>query len=524
MATSSTPEDQPTEAKPAEPAKTKVVSIHRFQIGMNVIVQVLTITVIIVMLNYMSFRHFKRWDFSRDQKYALSSQTIGLLKSLHKPVRAVVFFSGAAEIAPDVNNLLREYEFASDGRFKTEIVDPFRNFTRAQELQTKYKFGANENILILDIEGKSKFVNAADMADFEQPDQMSMMMGQTQPKLKDFKGEQAITSALMELSEGKPNKVYFVGGHGEPELDAKDLAVFKESLKRQNIQIAALNLLNVNSIPEDARALIISAPKYDFSDLELKLLTDFWDKKGRIFFLLSPGAKTPQLTAWLTFVGVTPQEDRVIRTGTFLQTDAEGKPKLTSGVISDPAFVILDSHTKITKDLADVSKRLLGPTESLAINQSIQNASGEHIIPLLNSGEGFWGETDLTGGEDKKVFFDPKKDHIGPLVLAAAVEKGGVEDQRVKMDSSRLVVIGNGGLLNNDSYRISEGVSNDLTINILNWLLDREEMIGIPPKEKKNVTLSFDEKQLHSIALSVMVFIPGIVAFFGLISWWQRRN
>ena len=158
MATTSSPEAAP-----------KGGTIHRFQIGVNVIVQTLVVIGIIAMLNYMSFRHFKRWDYSRDQKYALSSQTLNLMKNLHKPVKAVVFFSNAAEIAPDVTALLREYEFASDGKFTTEVVDPFRSFTRAQELQAKYKFGANENILILDIDGKSKFVNAADMADLNSP-------------------------------------------------------------------------------------------------------------------------------------------------------------------------------------------------------------------------------------------------------------------------------------------------------------------------------------------------------------------
>jgi hypothetical protein len=137
-----------------------------------------------------------------------------LLTSLDKPVRAVVFFSSAAEIVPDVIALLREYEFASGKKFAMEVVDPYRNLTRAQDLQTQYKFGANENIVILDYEGRNKFVNAADMADFEMPDQMAMMMGQSQPKLKAFKGEQAMTSALLELTEGKPNKVYLLAGHG----------------------------------------------------------------------------------------------------------------------------------------------------------------------------------------------------------------------------------------------------------------------------------------------------------------------
>jgi hypothetical protein len=515
MATSSTTEDAPK-------ASPKVVKIHRFQIGLNVVLQALIIIGIIVMVNYMSFRHFKRWDFSRDKKFVLSSQTKNLLKNLHKPVKAVVFFSSAAEIAPDVTSLLREYEFASDGKFKTELVDPFRSMSRAQELQAQYKFGANENIVILDIGGKSKFVNAADMADFEMPDQMAMMMGQSQPRLKDFKGEQAITSALIELTEGKPNKVYFVNGHGEPDLNSQDLKVFNESLKRQNIQIAPLNLLNVNSIPEDARALIIAGPKYDFSDLEMKLINDFWEKKGRLFILLNPYAKTDHLTVWLNSLGVVPQEDRVLRTGTFLKMDDQGKPQLTQGVIGDPAFKVLDSHTKITKDLEEVSKKLVGATQSLQIDQARENFAKVHIIPVLQSGEGFWGETDLAGPEDK-VSFDPKTDHPGPLNLAVAVEKGGVEDQRVKMDSSRLFVVGNASLLGNDEYRFTEGVSADLTVNALNWLLDREDVIGIPPKEKKNVTITLDEKQLLHLALVVMAAIPGIVAFLGVINWWQRR-
>ena len=512
MANSSTPESAP-----------KVVKIQRLQIGVNVILQTVIFFVIIVMLNYMSFRHFKRWDYSRNQKFELTSQTRNLLKSLKKPVKAVIFFSSATEIAPDVNGLLREYEFASDKKFRTEIVDPFRNFTRAQELQTKYKFGANENILILDIDGKSKFVNAADMAEFEMPDQLSMMAGQTQPRLKAFKGEQAITSALLELVEGKPNKVYFVAGHGEPALDSQDLKVFNESLKRQNSQVTTLNLLNVSAIPEDARGLIICGPKYDFSELEMKLLNDFWEKNGRVLLLLNPFAQTPRLNGWISLQGILAREDRVLRTGTFLRMDEAGKPQLASGTITDPTFAVLDSKTKITKDLEGVSQKLIGATQSLVADPA-QTPNKAKVIPLIQSGEGFWGETDLGGGDDKQTFFDPKKDHMGPLTLAAAVEKGGVEDKRVKMDSSRLIVFGNAELLGNNTYRQTEGVSADLTINGLNWLLDREDLIGIAPKEKKNVTLSLNEKQLRDIALGVMVVIPGLVAFFGLLSWVQRRS
>ena len=509
-----------TESPAAAP---KTVTIHRIQIGLNVLIQLVVVTVIVVMLNYLSFRHFKRWDFSRDRKFALSSHTTNLISHLKKPVRAVIFFSGAVEIVPDLQALMREYEIASKKKFTAEYIDPYRSLSRAQELQTKYKFAANENILILDFDGRSKFVNAADMVDVEQPDQMSMMAGQTQPRVKAFKGEQAITSALLELTEGKPNKIYLVGGHGEPDIKSPDLTTFADSLKRQNIETATLNLLNLTAIPEDARSLIICGPKHDFTEGEMKLLDSYWAKNGRVFVLLNSFARTPRLTAWLNEQGIVPQEDRVIGRGSFMTTDVNGNPTIVPGTIKDAGFVVVNSRTKMTKDLEGTSKRLLGATQSLKTDKAQEQIAKLRIIPLLASMEGFWGETDLAGDEAQAAF-DPKKDHMGPLHLALAVEKGGVADERVKVETSRLIVVGNAEMLGNNAHRLSEGVSIDLAVNALNWLLDREDLIGIPAKEKKNVTMSLEPKDLRNIGLAVMAIIPGIVAFFGLLNWWQRRS
>ena len=511
MARTSSPDSSP-----------KVFRIHRFQIGLNVLIQLLVVAGIVAMCNYLSFRHFKRWDLSRDHKYALSSQTKNLLGNLKKPVKAVLFFSSATEITPDVNALLREYEYASNNNFNTEVVDPYRSFTRASELQAKYKFGANENILILDYDGRNKFVNAADMADYDQPDQMAMMMGQVQPKLKAFKGEQAITSALLELTENKPNKVYYVTGHGEIDLNDQKLKIFNEGLKRQNIQIAPLNLLNVNNIPEDARAVILNGPT-DLSELEIKLLSDYWEqRKGRLSILLSPYARTPRLAAWLTLQGITPQEDRVVRTGTFaLMDQAGGPPQFKQGTVTRAVYVVLDSGTAVTKDLVGRTEQLLGYTQSLAIDRTKEAIAKIKLSTVLEAGEGFWGETDPF--DDEHPATRDARDHNPPppLVIAAVAEKGAVAD--LKVPSSRLLVVGNSDLLTNDAYRLSNGINLDVATNSLNWLLDRDDLVGIAPKEKKSIALSLDERQLRAIALGTMVLIPGFVAMLGLLNWWQRR-
>ena len=86
------------------------------------------------------------------------------------------------------------------------------------------------------------------------------------------------------------------------------------------------------------------------------------------------------------------------------------------------------------------------------------------------------------------------------------------------------MAFGNAEVLTGKAHRLTEGLSSDLVINALNWLLDREEIIGIAPKDKRNATLSLDESQLQQIGIGVMAIIPSIVALLGLLVWSYRRS
>src|SRR3981081_2742485 len=86
--------------------------IHRLQIGLNVLVQVILVLFLAMMVNALAFRHYKRWDFSRDQKYALSDKTKRFLDSVKGKMRITVFFGPDTPISTDVQNLLIEYQYA----------------------------------------------------------------------------------------------------------------------------------------------------------------------------------------------------------------------------------------------------------------------------------------------------------------------------------------------------------------------------------------------------------------------------
>src|SRR5216110_2485135 len=118
--------------------------IRRIQIGFNVLVQVILILFLAAMVNSIAFKHYQRWDFSRDQKYALSDKTKRFLKTIKGKMRIVVFFSPSTPITADVQNLLTEYQYAAKGKIDIEHIDPERNLSRAKELLTSTKSSATK--------------------------------------------------------------------------------------------------------------------------------------------------------------------------------------------------------------------------------------------------------------------------------------------------------------------------------------------------------------------------------------------
>lgn len=515
-----------TESKPNQSPQahhTGMSSGKRVAIGLNVVIQILILTTIFLIVNGISFRRFARWDFSRDQKFALSSQTKSLLGSLSKPVKAIIYFSGsgaAGQIGADVDGLLKEYEYASNRKLTVETVNVFRNLGRARELAEKYKFGGEENIVILDYDGRSKFVNANDMVDMEQ---MNPMMP-APPRVLAFKGEAAITSALLELVEGKPQKLYITTGHGETEIPAggeqpgkPDQAfVFGEMLKRSNIKHESLNLLDADRVPEDATALMIFGPRQDLSEREIQLLDTYWNNKGHVLVLLHGSAKTPRLNAWLAGIGLKPLGGQIVAQGVVinpLSGERHFRP------VWDGQGVFSRTATTILRDIAGTNMQFFGPTTGFEIDRS----KGEvQITSLAESLKQFWLEIDPISGPTNPTR-DPAREKEGPFTLAASVEKGAV--QGVKVDAARMIAVGNAGFLSDGGLQTSD-IGIDFGINSINWLMNRDSGagVGIPPKEKKFTALTLDEAGLKKLGFPVVLGLPGIVAVFGIISWFQRRR
>ena len=483
--------------------------IRRVQIGLNVLAQIILLLFLAAMVNSIAFKHYQRWDFSRDQKYALSDKTKRFLRTIKGKMRVIVFFSPNTPITADVQNLLTEYQYAGKGKIDIERIDPERNLSRAKEMFDKYKVVSDESLLVIDYEGRNKTVKASEMAEI---DQSGMAFGEG-PRVTAFKGEQAITSAMMDVVQGKKNTLGYVLGHKEPPLSGNtNISVLKAFIENENIKFQELNLFDVGAIPAELKTILIIGPQYDLSDREMKLLRDFWDKQGRILLLLDPAAKTPKLDAFLNDLGVKANDDRLM---VFLRTGIE-ELALTRDVQAH--FL---GGSPVTKRLADVRALFFGGTSSLTLEPDRVRAANVRLDPLIQAEKGYFAETDYNSDNQAKFQADAKAAGAPPTI-GAAVERGASADERVQMNSSRLVMVSNATFVQ-DNAVTQDQQALDFISGSVNWLLSREQLIGIAPKISKPLTFTLNEDALRNLRWIVLVGMPLIFALLGAAVWWQRR-
>ena len=124
-----------------------------------------------------------------------------------------------------------------------------------------------------------------------------------------------------------------------------------------------------------------------------------------------------------------------------------------------------------------------------------------------------WGETNLLDLETK-VERD-EKDVAGPVPLAVACEAG-------KERKTRLVVVGDA------DFASAGGIANAanlyLVTSAVNWLLEREALISIPPKSTDQVSVTLSRADIGRITLLVLLVLPLAAVGLGIAVWLKRRR
>lgn len=118
------------------------------------------------------------------------------------------------------------------------------------------------------------------------------------------------------------------------------------------------------------------------------------------------------------------------------------------------------------------------------------------------------------------VRYQDGRDHGQPLTIAAMADRGGVADDRVEIQTARMIVVGSSQFILDSEIKPA---SLDFVLGSVNTLLDRARLAGVAPKTVTHFNLELTQSQLATLALFSLVVIPGCAAVLGLLTWWRRR-
>lgn len=491
----------------------------------------------LVFVNLIAFNYARApFDLTRDATHTIDSQTINIIKGLDRPVKILVLYSTAHEARFTIEELMDLYRQQSS-KIKVDYVDPFRDRAQQKELQRSYPDVSFPGIIIEYGEGEeADHVVLKDTDLFSISSEFQGAMSD-RPVENKFKGEAAITSAISQLTEGKKTvKIYFTTGYGQlslndsnPQSD-KGLGTAKKRLESLKWETAELDLNKESQVPKDATVVVVPGPRQTLPPTWVQALTDYMDRGGRMIVLAEFEYDTVKddlvdsgLEDLLAKFDVQLGRNRVLDAMRTLF----GEIRVSAQVVVEAAN---DTHP-VAQGLSGVAIEAIEARTVRSKGGAVPTMPGQppppqrfRATPLLETGKNAWGESDLKGRQLRR---GDAGDEEGPVAVAVAVSEsigGGAPPMpghppTQGREEPRMVVVGDADLLANAFY--SRG-SDALLMNSVNWLRGRLDMLGIPPKEKKKVTLEPDTNAW------AMVWKPGLLMISVLIiagvGVWIVRN
>ncbi|HEV3166244.1 MAG TPA: Gldg family protein [Isosphaeraceae bacterium] len=477
---------------------------------------------ILIVGNVMAFKYGGHAiDFTSDRAFSLSSQTVNQLKHLDKPVKFTVFMAGQSA-SQRVLQALALYKAENPALVTVDAFDPFRELEKFHDLAKRVpavevarEQGGGVVVEYGEGEGADQIVVlGTELFDIPLP-------GQEQPSpdkfVTVFRGEDAITSALVRLREEKKPIILFTTGHGEPPTDQMErsrpgLGLFKARLQATGSVAADVNLAE-QAIAPDVALVIIVAPRSPFQTEEINHLKSYFTEGGHVLALL--GNTSPSgLDDWLKAVNV------AIGTGRVYEPNQRGLPfgtvAILVGGIQQP---IVDSLYRQQVVLPNAAPLTIIGTNPGATREQVNQTFADQ--PILRTSRRSWAESDASNPRPER---DPEKEAAGPLTVGVAVTEiaratgGGQPELR-----PRLVVFGSPDMA--DNIIISQMPNNlDLLMNAVFWLRGKPELMGITPKTHvAPVFLADDALRMK------LILVPTVMAFVliigpGLTIYLARRE
>lgn len=508
---------QSPEQTPAPAAKGPGKAEQRVHVAVGALLAL----AIVLMLNYLAFRHFERFDWTSERLFTVSGRTVEVLRGLERPIEIYLFMSSDEPNYADMRELVQAYRSHSD-RVRVREIDPHRRSAEYRVLAQRFGIAtltgedgtAASDVAAVVVAGDRNWKITRD-------DLLSVNYDQSGASSIDVEAERALTGAIVEATAGRATKVCATSGHGEWDLSStgqRGLAGVREVLDRDNVEMRSVETLGGRAIPDDCDALFVVSPERAFTDDEVQSIDRYLGRGGNVVLAFDPVLEGER-------VRPTGFEAALRRHGIELDASVvlELEPERLLQGSPIEAFVVTDyGEHESTSRLAPIQV----PTV-MHIARSVRPTEGSEAATIIRTTERGYAERNLAELSADAELTPSEGDVRGPVSLGVATRvarAGGAGNAGGEGEAGgRLVVLGDADFLTAEFIRRPEFANVDLLSGITGWVTHRRALISITPRTSDIAAVMMTEGDLRSVMIRVLVLLPLAVMLLGFSVWWSRR-
>jgi ABC-type uncharacterized transport system len=547
-------------------------SLRLVMYGYDTLLQALLLFQILAVANLVIASVFlASYDWTKSGGlHGLADSSRNLVTGLKKEINVLVIMRQGNPIYKDLHNLLDNCQSLNGSKFKVTYLPPESSLPQIEQYLKIFpklvpeSGGISQGVLL--INGPIPTDEKHNVAYTFVPDRKLHEIDR--PRAREdkaaviFKGEGEILKEVRFLVlDQKKQKIYFLQGDDEPSINNKDdreradmrdgfanvgINSLVERLQADNFDVVGLrfgkdiglkpqpNIVfapddadkKKKIIPTDCTTLIVAGPSRKLSDEVLAAIEAYMDGNGKLLAFFD--------------VEVEPDYSKMKTSGLETLLKRYGVDVTTDFALRFPRHPLLDPATIVA---AYPSRQTENP---LAKNfrRPIEMRKSARVVKPLEGGGRFRGEAifnlELRENEEllyavekktsvlsnpQKFMVDLTKDRakfnaalsLEPIPVAVAVSEQGGKDGK-----PRLVVFGDTEFITNrDLERGSDNYA--VVVGAIEWMAERDEMIGVQPKISRAFVLPPDTNTLR------MIFLPGWIMMLTFISlgigvWIVRRR
>lgn len=507
-------------------------------------------------------------DLTSEKYFDVSQDTIDYIKNIDKDVEIAVMAKKDALESNNYNKMvvetLAKYEQNSD-HIKVNYYDITQNPDVVNKYSSYYNGTISENYIVIACGERVKVTPIANL--FNIDTQAYYQTGNI--SYSSYKGEQEITSAVMNVTDAHPVKVAVLAGYNGQGIYTSELKYainsFVQLLSKNGYEYEILDILTDEISPDTYDMAVLPAPFNDLTDSCITKLEDFLYNGGKldknlIYIADVYQRATPKLNEFLDVWGIKIGDNQVIESSAenilqlnLLRSSDEQyrTAKAPIATIADDSYAEGLSNTKLPiaapavrniellfDQNVDRTTTALLKTSATSILYPLntQESESDSSADLLGDSESAGDESSDSSDSDKEqetteaateateatTQFDPSTAEQGENVVMALAEKTSMEG--TTEHKNKLLVIGGASMT--DPYVTGVGAYNnaEFIINTINKICGKENTVIIAEKNFESAALDVTASQVSVLQKIVIFGFPLVVVICGIVVFVRRRN